>query len=170
MLWVRVPSPTPDKTGDRGCPDSLFSFHIGASPSGKARDFDSLIRWFESSRPSQRFWCRPSAFDIWFDPIAQLAEQLPFKQWVRGSNPRRVTKKKDTTFVVSFFLGAAPFGISMLCRSKPSLRNCLVLRTCEFTAHQRRRSEDRSDISIAQILTVPSTSEQVLYRLLRLIL
>ena len=28
-----------------------------------------------------------------FDPLAQLAEQLPFKQWVRGSNPRRVTKK-----------------------------------------------------------------------------
>ena len=26
------------------------------------------------------------------DPLAQLAEQLPFKQWVRGSNPRRVTK------------------------------------------------------------------------------
>ena len=26
-----------------------------------------------------------------FDPLAQLAEQLPFKQWVRGSNPRRVT-------------------------------------------------------------------------------
>ena len=26
------------------------------------------------------------------DPLAQPAEQLPFKQWVRGSNPRRVTK------------------------------------------------------------------------------
>ena len=26
----------------------------GASPSGKARDFDSRIRWFESSRPSLR--------------------------------------------------------------------------------------------------------------------
>ena len=25
------------------------------------------------------------------DPVAQSAEQLPFKQWVRGSNPRRVT-------------------------------------------------------------------------------
>ena len=89
---------------------------------------------------------------------------------LQGSELLPPSKKKDTTFVVSFFLGAAPFGISMLCRSKPSLRNCLVLRTCEFTAHQRRRSEDRSDISIAQILTVPSTSEQVLYRLLRLIL
>ena len=29
------------------------------------------------------------------DPVAQSAEQLPFKQWVRGSNPRRVTKKRD---------------------------------------------------------------------------
>ena len=87
-----------------------------------------------------------------------------------GRLRRPEPKKKDTTFVVSFFLDAAPFGISMPCRSKPSLRNCLVLRTCEFTAHQRRRSEDRSDISIAQILTGPSTSEQVLYRLLRLIL
>ena len=29
------------------------------------------------------------------DPLAQLAEQLPFKQWVRGSNPRRVTRKSS---------------------------------------------------------------------------
>ena len=27
------------------------------------------------------------------DPLAQPAEQLPFKQWVRSSNLRRVTKK-----------------------------------------------------------------------------
>ena len=70
-------------------------------------------------------------------------------------------KKERHDFCRVFLFGCRPFGISMLCRSKPSLRNCLVLRTCEFTAHQRRRSEDRSDISIAQILTVPSTSEQV---------
>ena len=106
--------------------------------------------------------------------VVELADSLDSGSSVHyaraGSSPASRTKKKDTTFVVSFFLGAAPFGISMACRSKPSLRNCLVLRTCEFTAHQRRRSEDRSDISIAQILTVPFTSEQVLYRLLRLIL
>ena len=53
----------------------------GVSPSGKARDFDSRIRWFESGHPSHLF-----------DPLAQLAEHLPFKQGVRGSNPRRVTK------------------------------------------------------------------------------
>ena len=55
--------------------------NIGMSPSGKAPDFDSGIRRFKSGHPSQH------------DPLAQLAEQLPFKQWVRGSNPRRVTMK-----------------------------------------------------------------------------
>ena len=33
---------------------------------------------------------------IMYDPLAQSAEQLPFKQWVRSSNLRRVTKKADT--------------------------------------------------------------------------
>ena len=32
------------------------------------------------------------------DPLAQSAEQLPFKQWVRGSNPRRVTKYASEMF------------------------------------------------------------------------
>ena len=57
--------------------------NIGMSPSGKAPDFDSGIRRFKSGHPSQD------------DPLAQLAEQLPFKQWVRGSNPRRVTMKSS---------------------------------------------------------------------------
>lgn len=52
---------------------------IGMSPSGKAPDFDSGIRRFESCHPSH-------------DPLAQLAEQLPFKQWVWSSNLQRVTK------------------------------------------------------------------------------
>ena len=34
-----------------------------------------------------------------YDPVAQLAEQLPFKQWVRGSNPRRVTSSEIPTTV-----------------------------------------------------------------------
>ena len=33
------------------------------------------------------------------DPVAQSAEQLPFKQWVRGSNPRRVTSSEIPTTV-----------------------------------------------------------------------
>ena len=62
--------------------------NIGMSPSGKAPDFDSGIRRFKSGHPSQH------------DPLAQLAEQLPFKQWVRGSNPRRVTTAATTKVVV----------------------------------------------------------------------
>ena len=66
---------------------------IGMSPSGKAPDFDSGIRRFESGHPSQIS-----------DPLAQPVEQLPFKQWVRGSSPRRVTKKADTLTGVCFFI------------------------------------------------------------------
>ena len=36
--------------------------NIGVSPSGKAQDFDSCIRWFKSSYPSQRSVC-PAALD-----------------------------------------------------------------------------------------------------------
>ena len=28
-----------------------------------------------------------------FGPLAQLVEQFPFKEWVTGSNPVRLTKK-----------------------------------------------------------------------------
>ena len=38
-----------------------------------------------------------------YDSLAQLVEQRPFKAKVRGSSPRRVTKNKDTTSVVSLF-------------------------------------------------------------------
>ena len=99
------------------------------SPSGKAPDFDSGIRRFESCHPShvgRRLLHSASAVSLsaakapypqppsslsprdplrWaragaqrerteYDPLAQSVEQLPFKQWVRGSNPRRVTNKK----------------------------------------------------------------------------
>ena len=39
-------------SGRRGRQPGIKS-GIGASPSGKAADFDSAMRWFESSRPSQ---------------------------------------------------------------------------------------------------------------------
>ena len=32
------------------------------------------------------------------DPLAQLVEQLPFKPWVRGSSPRRVTTPEQAAF------------------------------------------------------------------------
>ena len=57
------------------------------SPSGKARDFDSLTRGFESRLPSQR----PLGGGC--DPLAQLAEHLTFNQGVRSSNLRWITSK-----------------------------------------------------------------------------
>ena len=49
--------------------------YIGVLPSGKALEFDSSIRRFKSYYPSQ------------YAGVAQLAEQLPCKQQVKGSSP-----------------------------------------------------------------------------------
>ena len=49
--------------------------YVGLSPSGKAQDFDSCIRQFESAWPS-------------YGILAQSVEHLTFNQVVRGSNPR----------------------------------------------------------------------------------
>ena len=115
------------------------------SPSGKAPDFDSGIRRFESCHPSHvgarrallRFFprlgvfstagwifqgpfcaaaptislpeqdnpcCRPGVENVKNDPLAQLAEQLPFKQWVWSSNLQRVTTSSRTSVVRDDFL------------------------------------------------------------------
>ena len=110
VLWFRAPSPTPYDRKEEGPERPLRPFpferrRIGVSPSGKARDFDSRIRWFESSHPSQSFR-RLAGFPIFpiCDSVAQLAEQLPFKQWVRGSNPRWVTTSEQSPLCSDAFL------------------------------------------------------------------
>ena len=75
-------SPQPRLYGEAWSFSRVAARSIGMSPSGKATDFDSVTRRFESCHPSH-------------DPLAQLAEQLPFKQWVWSSNLQRVTKKAD---------------------------------------------------------------------------
>ena len=50
-----------------------------------------------------------------FDPLAQPVEQLPFKQWVRGSSPRRVTiKRKMRLHLPLFCLQIYCIGINWL--------------------------------------------------------
>ena len=67
----------------------------GSSPSGKAQDFDSCTRWFESSWPS-------------YGRVAQVVEHLTFNQVVRGSNPRtlmQISKNfKGSCFFLYFYL------------------------------------------------------------------
>ena len=75
-----------------------LSSDIGPSPSGKAQDFDSCSRQFESGWPS-------------FGILAQVVEHLTFNQVVRGSSPRCLSndmvckdhKKKSSS--TTFFCG-----------------------------------------------------------------
>ena len=90
-----------------GVSRSLIPFHTGVSPSGKARDFDSLIRWFESSHPCHAFPDGPILFHTCHAPLAQSVEHLPFKQGVRGSNPRWSTKKSPRLLAGRFFSGCS---------------------------------------------------------------
>ena len=55
---------------------------VGESPSGKATDFDSVIRRFDPYLPSH------------FEPLAQLVEHLTFNQGVAGSSPAWLTTYK----------------------------------------------------------------------------
>ena len=57
-----------------------------------------------------------------FDPLAQLAEQLPFKQWVRSSNLRRVTKRDK----------------SELFRSSKVVRICFLLYISQLRGGKRK--------------------------------
>ena len=51
-----------------------------------------------------------------YDPLAQSVEQLPFKQWVRGSNPRRVTKEAHTHPGMCFFaVGGSNHSLEQSC-------------------------------------------------------
>ena len=100
-------------------------FHIGVSPSGKARDFDSLIRWFESSHPCQNLMETSASGDsLWtcaganiskkniYDPVAQSVEQLPFKPWVRGSSPRWVTTSEQSFSLLRHFFMRVQIALS----------------------------------------------------------
>ena len=72
----------------------ILSDAFGLSPSGKAQDFDSCIRWFESSQPSQKLNL--------YGPLAQAVEHLTFNQVVRGSSPRWLIKISDIILYLIF--------------------------------------------------------------------
>ena len=97
VLWVRVPSPTPDKEGDRGYPGPLFLSKLGRRQVVRQGTLTP-----SSAGSSPAVPAKPTApqgvFEYEDDPVAQPAEQLPFKQWVRGSNPRRVTTSSRTAY------------------------------------------------------------------------
>ena len=44
-----------------------------------------------------------SIYTLYFGPLAQLVEQFPFKEWVVGSNPTRLTKNTIINCVKKFY-------------------------------------------------------------------
>ena len=115
------------------------------SPRGKAKDFDSFIRGFESRHPSQMSCGFDPIFIYVYDPVAQPAEHLPFKQGVRSSNLRWVTKRKhhDTRRGVSFWPGGPegvkPFSFPLLGRSESARAKVLLRKTLVTLDSQRAK-------------------------------
>ena len=72
-LTRRIVAPLLEGSIPSSHPIIIRFLSLGRSQVGKARDFDSRMRWFESSRPSQ---C---------DPLAQSVEHLTFNQGVPRS-------------------------------------------------------------------------------------
>ena len=86
------------------------------------------------------------AIGVWFpsayDPLAQLAEQLPFKQWVWSSNLQRVTKKHpgNNAFLGCFSLFYELFWIEKLLRSDRVTNLLLTAKLPSFCVSALRSS------------------------------
>ena len=76
------------------------------------------------------------------DPLAQLAEQLPFKQWVRGSNPRRVTKQKE---VIAFGGGLFSFRWSEGIRTHSILNSRKIILYFQYSSESSIFLEKRRE-------------------------
>ena len=94
----------PHKRGDRGHPGPLFSFPLGRRQVVRQGTLTPSLAGSSPAIPAKVYpegctgmiGCLPSCENKPSAPLAQSVEHLPFKQGVRGSNPRRGTKKRST--------------------------------------------------------------------------
>ena len=99
----------------------------GYSQVGKATDFDSVMRRFESCYPCQIIpLIGEPLMRGAYDPVAQLVEHLTFNQGVRSSRLRWVTNTKSTSFGVLFVLVTQRVG------AWGKLRFCCITRIMTF--------------------------------------
>ena len=114
--------PIPDSFSTQGCSQvvrqgTLTPSFAGSSPAIPARFLP--LRWF----------------GIEYASLAQLAEHLPFKQGVRGSNPRRGTKKEMALSCLFFWI---PLEIKILGANK-HLRAASLAALRQFTFCRGRK-------------------------------
>ena len=107
--------PPQTKAGDRGHPGPLFLSTLGRRQVVRQGTLTPSSAGSSPAVPASHFPAVDGVQTI-HDPVAQPAEQLPFKQWVRGSNPRRVTSSEIPTTASFPPCGetCAPVGISSL--------------------------------------------------------
>ena len=117
-LTRRIVAPLLEGSIPSSHPIIIRFLSLGRSQVGKARDFDSRMRWFESSRPSQ---C---------DPLAQSVEHLTFNQgvprssrgWITNYGPlvKRSRHRPFTAVTGVRFPYESPCGCSSMVEFRPS--------------------------------------------------
>ena len=93
--------PIPDSFSTQGCSQVVRQGTLTPSLAGSSPAIPAKV--YPEGRTGM-IGCLPSCENKPSAPLAQSVEHLPFKQGVRGSNPRRGTKKKDTRKRVFLFI------------------------------------------------------------------
>ena len=96
ILWVRVPPSQPRRRAKL------------CIPRFRAQHESSLTPLPLLSKSNRVIWFCCLIRNL-YAPVAQQAEHLPFKQGVRGSNPRWSTKKENRHCLFSFFIPETGF-------------------------------------------------------------
>ena len=134
---VRVPLPTPQKEmRDRECPGPSSLSTQGCRQVVRQGTLTPSSAGSSPAIPAKHFRMAPHPVIYYaYAPLAQSVEHLPFKQGVRGSNPRRGTKKEMALSCLFFWI---PLEIKILGANK-HLRAASLAALRQFTFCRGRK-------------------------------